>query len=45
MPIIMAIININAICFFFFLLEFVQKYEIPYTTEMNIAIGRINFII
>ena len=45
MPIIMAIIKINAICFLPLELEFVQKYEIPYTTEMNIAIGRINFII
>ena len=45
MPIIMAIIKINAICFLPLELEFVQKYEIPYTTEMNIAIGRINLII
>ena len=45
MPIIRAIIKPKAIIFFPFELELVQKYEIPYTAAINIAIGTRNLII
>ena len=44
MPIIRAIIKPKAIIFLPFELELVQKYEIPKTAAINIAIGSINFI-
>ena len=44
MPIISAIIKPRVIIFLPFELELVQKYEIPYTTAINAAMGRINFI-
>ena len=45
MPIIRAIVKPRAIIFLAFELELVQKYEIPKTAAINIAMGRINFII
>ncbi len=44
MPIIRAIIKPIVIIFLPFELELVQRYEIPYTTAINVAMGRINFI-
>ena len=45
MPIIRAIIKPKAIIFLPFELKLVQKYEIPYTADINTTIGRINLII
>tara|TARA_E500000178_G_scaffold322144_2_gene346694 strand:+ start:115 stop:264 length:150 start_codon:yes stop_codon:yes gene_type:complete len=45
MPIIKVIIKLKAIIFLPFELELAQKYEIPYTAAINIAIGTRNLII